>query len=246
LVLSEVNNQKSSGKAKLYLLPCPIAEGGDEHMPLMLPDLLRKLRYFVCERIRTTRRFIKSIAPDVDIDAIHFFELNKHGENRELEAFLHIMNEGQDVGVISEAGMPGIADPGSEAVRWCHRYGIDVHPIPGPSSIFLALAASGFNGQQFSFHGYLPNKKPELRNALKELERQALKTGGSQIFMDAPYRNGFLLDTCKEALDASTMLCIASDLTGSHENIKTMNIRSWKAVSSEKYHKIPAIFIIGK
>jgi 16S rRNA (cytidine1402-2'-O)-methyltransferase len=246
IVLTDSKKPTSHISGKLYLIPCPIAEDSVEYLPAMLPGLLQSLKSFVCERTRTSRRFIRSVSSEIDIDAMEFYELNKHGENEDLEEFLSVLKSGSDIGLISEAGMPGIADPGSEAVRWCHRNGVPVHPIPGPSSIFLALSASGFNGQQFSFHGYLPNKKPELRNSLKELKREALKTGASQIFMDAPYRNGFLLDTCKEALEASTMLCIASDLTGSNENIKTMNMKSWKAVSSDKYHKIPAIFIIGR
>lgn len=233
-------------KGKLYLIPSPIAEHAIHTLPLSVVEAVERINFLVVERLRTARRFIRSICKGKDIDSILFFELNKHGDNPELREFLKVMLKGQDVGLISEAGLPAVADPGQNAVAWAHENGIQVVPLTGPSSIFLALMASGLNGQQFCFNAYLSNKKSELMRELKHLENRVRQTGITQIFMDTPYRNIFLLETCMEALSHDTLLCIACDLTGPNENIKTLKIEQWKKTTAEYLNKQAAIFLIGK
>lgn len=227
------------------MVPCPIADEGNQHLSHNATEVAKKLDYFVVERLRTARRFLASLPTTHTIDDIHFYELEKKGDNLGLDAFLGVLLKGKDVGVLSEAGCPGIADPGNLAVRFAHRHGISVRPLVGPSSILLALIASGFNGQHFTFHGYLPNKKPELTKKLRQLEQDQERTGATQIFMEAPYRNEWMLTCCVETLKSETQLSFAVDLNSATEFIKTQKVGDWKKVDFSPFHKRPAIFLIG-
>ncbi len=232
--------------AQLILIPTPIAE--DRHQNTA-PDVIAAtlpLKHFVVERVKTARRFLKAINPQVVIDDLFFFEIDKGFSEADLYGFLEIMKSGVPVGLMSEAGCPAVADPGHLAVAWCHKNKIDVRPLIGPSSIMMALMASGFNGQQFTFHGYLPNKKPELIQRLKNLDNLIEKQGATQIFIETPYRNGFVIETCLEALPAHRLLCVAAALDQENEYIKTQTIAAWKKVDLAFLHKQPAVFLLGR
>ena len=228
------------------MMPCPIVEGGLTSLSKEAIDVLHTLTYFVVERARTARRFIKYAGHPVAISELQIFELDKNDPANGLEAFLTVLKSGANVGVLSEAGCPGIADPGNLAVQYAHKHSIKVTPLVGPSSILLALIASGLNGQNFAFNGYLPNKGPELSKKLKMLENKALSDNQTQIFMEAPYRNEFILTHCIKVLSSQIKLCIACDINGPTEYIKTLSIKEWKNTNWKQFHKRPAVFLIGK
>lgn len=232
--------------AKLYLIPNLL---GDTPWPLVLPaavpEVMARLRFFFVEDVRTARRYLKKVHPAIDIDALHFSVLNKETEEREAAGFLEFLLAGNDAGVISEAGCPGVADPGALIVRLAHRAGIGVVPLVGPSSILLALMASGFNGQQFTFHGYLPVKPQERIRKLQQLERTAATVGETQIFMETPYRNNAFLADLLRNCQPSTLLCIAANLTTPQEMARTMTIAQWRK-NPPDLAKQPAIFLFGR
>lgn len=232
-------------EAKLVLIPTPIAEGKIAE-DRELVAAISGIKHFVVERIKTARRFLKSIAPDTVIDELHFFEISKGFDQTQLFLFLGVLKKGESVGLMSEAGCPAIADPGHLAVAWCHRHSITVQPFVGPSSIILALMSSGFNGQQFTFHGYLPNKNPDLGQKIKMLDQNLEKTGTTQVFIETPYRNGFMVQNLIQALHPSRLVCIACDLDSDSQFISTREIGAWKSFDLEKLHKRPAVFLIGK
>ncbi len=231
---------------KLFMIPCPIAENEFSSLSGEIASMISSIKCFVVERARTTRRFIKAYLPETNISELEIFELDKNNPKEGLESFLLKTLEGHDIGLLSEAGCPGIADPGRLAVMWCHKKGVTVVPLVGPSSILLALMASGFNGQNFAFNGYLPNKKNELIKKLRILERKVIQDGQTQLFMDAPYRNGFLMESCINALQSNTLMSIACDLDSANAFIKTMPIGEWKKENYKHLHKRPAIFSIGR
>ncbi len=202
----------------ILLFPCPISEGKIESLSLEVLTKLRETTTFVVERAKTARHFIKSIKHPIPIPQLLILEISDN--NTELENFLKFVFQGINIGVISEAGCPGVADPGSEVVAWAHKNNVKVVPFIGPSSILLALMASGLNGQNFAFNGYLSNKKPELITQLRALENKVQKTGQTQIFMETPYRNGFIIETCLQSLSDFTKLCIACDVNAPNEVIK--------------------------
>lgn len=232
--------------AKLYLIPNLL---GDTPWPLVLPaavpEVMARLRFFFVEDVRTARRYLKKVHPAIDIDALHFSVLSKETEEREAAGFLEFLLAGNDAGVISEAGCPGVADPGALIVRLAHRAGIGVVPLVGPSSILLALMASGFNGQQFTFHGYLPVKPQERIRKLQQLERTAATVGETQIFMETPYRNNAFLADLLRNCQPSTLLCIAANLTTPQEMARTMTIAQWRK-NPPGLAKQPAIFLFGR
>ena len=229
----------------LYLIPSSLgAEEVDLYLPPAVVKTLHRLALFFAENIRTARRFIKSTGYQGDISSLTFYELSKHTSGREIEALLKILQEKGEAGMISEAGLPGVADPGGSLVKLCHRHGIRVAPLTGPSSVFLALMASGLNGQQFTFHGYLPKERSARIRKLRDLEREAHRTGASQIFMETPYRNNHLLQDMLATCHDNTLLCIAADLTMANEFILTQTIKTWKR-NIPDLHKRPAIFIMG-
>lgn len=236
--------QHNSGK--LYMMPCPIVDEHIDSLSIEAIDRIRKTNHFVVERARTARRFIKIADHPSPISDLIIFELDKNQPENGLSQFLEILKKGTDVGVFSEAGCPGIADPGHLAVSYCHENDIDVVPLIGPSSILLGLISSGMNGQNFAFNGYLPNKSPQLIQKLKALEQLVVKTNQTQIFMEAPYRNEFMLEHCMKSFSPNLRLCIACDINGPDQLIKTKTVKKWKGTKWKQFHKRPSIFLIGK
>ncbi len=230
----------------LYLIPSSLgAEDVNVFLPPAVVSVLHRLDLFFAENIRTARRFIKSTGYRGDISSLVFYELSEHTSAQETEELFRLLQERGEAGMISEAGLPGVADPGSTLVQLCHRHGVRVVPLTGPSSVFLALMASGLNGQQFVFYGYLPKERSQRIRKIKELDRQARNTGASQIFMETPYRNNHLLQDLLQNCHGDTLLCIAVDITMEKELIRTLPVKVWKT-SPPNLHKRPAIFILGK
>lgn len=222
---------------------------GDTNIERVLPpdlnQLISSIPVFIVENIRTARRFLKKLNPAIVIDELIFFELNQHTDKKEIGRYLESNRKDLDIGIISEAGCPGIADPGAEVVRIAHTRNIQVVPLVGPSSILLALMASGMSGQNFAFNGYLPIKNPDKSNQIKMLEKRMKTEGQTQIFIETPYRNAQLLDELIKNCDPQTMLCIAADITLDTEFILAKPISFWKT-NIPDIQKRPAIFMIGK
>lgn len=221
---------------------------GESSVGMILPnqviETVRLLNYFIVENEKSARKFIKRIAPEKSQQELVFFTINKHTEPSELPSFLEPCLSGFSMGIISEAGCPGIADPGAEIVKIAHRKQIKVVPLVGPSSILLAMMASGLNGQSFAFNGYLPIDKPNRKKMLKSLEKKAIESNQTQIFIETPYRNDKMFADLIETLNPTTMLCIACDISLQTEEIKTQTITQWKK-EKVSFQKRPAIFIIG-
>lgn len=229
---------------KLYLLPNLLGETSPETvLPSEVIGKIRQIRVFATENPRNTRRFLKKIDKTTDIDSLIFLDLNEHSTPEEIRNCLPWL-EKEDVGIISEAGCPGIADPGAELVALAHRHRYKVVPLVGPSSILLALMASGCSGQHFSFNGYLPVKSNERSKALRMYERQSAEEDRTQIFIETPYRNLKLFQEILNTLAPQTKLSIACDITTENEWIETMTIREWKQESVPDIEKRPAIFLI--
>lgn len=232
--------------AKLYLIPTTL---GDTSIGRVLPpdltQLISSISVFIVENIRTARRFLKKVNPAIVIDDLTFFELNQHTDQKEISRFLEPNKTGLDIGIISEAGCPAVADPGAEVVRIAHAKNIRVVPLVGPSSILLALMASGMSGQNFAFNGYLPIKNPEKAQQIKMLEKRMQTEGQTQIFIEAPYRNSQLLNDLLLNCDPQTMLCIAVDITLDSEYILSKPVSYWKT-NLPDIQKRPAIFMIGR
>lgn len=228
----------------LYLIPTTLGDTAVEKvLPVEIMQVVRNLHYFVVENIRTARRHLKKIAPEIVIDELDFKELNEHTQQMGLELLLEPISRGFDVGILSEAGCPGVADPGAELVRIAHEKGIKVVPLVGPSSILLSLMASGMNGQNFAFIGYLPIKPAERTNAIRDIERNSGRDKQTQIFIEAPYRNTKLLADLLSICNAQTKLCIAVDLTMDSEFVVTKTIAGWKKAIPD-INKRPAIFLL--
>jgi 16S rRNA (cytidine1402-2'-O)-methyltransferase len=232
--------------AALYLLPNILSDGSDWQnvLPAQIFHLATNTRYFIVENIRTARRFLKQVNKEINIDQLTFFELNKYTNQNELPAFLKPLEQGENVAVISEAGCPGIADPGAEVVKIAHQKGYKVVPLVGPSSIMLALMASGLNGQNFAFNGYLPVRANERTRAISNLEKLVKNNRQTQIFIETPYRNNQLITEVLKTCSPSTLLCIAANLTGENEFIATKSVSRWKG-NVPDLHKQPAIFLLG-
>ena len=230
-------------KGKLYLIPTVITDDTTDVIPSYITPILERTDHYIVENIKTARRFIKSILKSKNLDGCLFEEMNKHAGYFFDEQFLQHALDGHSIGLLSEAGMPCIADPGNRVVALAHEWGIPVVPLVGPGSILLALSASGFNGQCFTFNGYLPIDGKERKNKLQQMEQLA-KKGITQIFMDTPYRNQKLLEEILQVCSASTQLCIACDLTAKSEFIKTLSLADWKKQKID-LHKRPAIFLFG-
>ena len=231
-------------KGKIYLIPTTLGESNlNRVLPNDLFSQINEIDHYIVENIRTARRYLKKLKITKEIDELTFYTLNKHTEINEISGYLNVAEKGENIGIISEAGCPGIADPGAAIVKIAHQKNIEVIPLVGPSSILLALIASGMNGQNFAFNGYLPVKKPEKIQKLKDLERKSKFEAQTQIFMEAPYRNKSLLDDILQNCNKSTLLCIAADITLETEFIKTKTIAQWKK-QIPNINKRPAIFII--
>lgn len=232
--------------AKLYLIPTTLGNTTIERvLPPELTPIISSISVFIVENIRTARRFLKKVNPTIVIDNLTFFELNQHTDKKEISRFLEPIQNGQDIGIISEAGCPGVADPGADVVKIAHIRNIQVIPLVGPSSILMALMASGMSGQNFAFNGYLPIKNPEKALQIKFLEKRMQTEGQTQLFIEAPYRNVQLLNDLLQNCDPLTMLCIAVDITLDTEFILSKPISYWKT-NIPDIQKRPAIFMIGK
>lgn len=232
-------------KGTLYMIPCPIGDTPPyDVLPAANREVMARLDYFIVENVRTARRFLSRAEIGKPIESLEFSELNEHTCPEDLPAIIKPLLEGRDAGMISEAGMPGIADPGAEAARLCHAHGIRVVPLVGPSSITMALMASGMNGQSFAFNGYLPIKPPERSKAIRNFERRAKTEGQSQIFIEAPYRNVKLFEDFLSVCQPETRLTVAVDVSSPDEFIRTFTVRDWKKQPKPEMHKKPAIFIL--
>ncbi|NEW82084.1 MAG: SAM-dependent methyltransferase [Mariniphaga sp.] len=228
----------------LYLIPTTLGESDTARViPSEVSSIVKGISYFIVENIRTARRYLRKMDPALNIDELQFFELNQHTDTQVTEAYLNPILEGFDVGIISEAGCPGIADPGAEVVRQAHIKHIRVIPLVGPSSILLSLMASGMNGQNFAFIGYIPVKPAVRVKAIREIEKRSGVEKQTQIFIEAPYRNMQLINDLINTLNDQTRLCIACDITLDTEYIKTQTVSQWKKGVPD-LNKRPAIFLI--
>jgi len=230
----------------LYLVPNILGNPDTTRtIPAAVPELTREVKVYIVENLRNARRYLKSLDRSLDIDELLFYELNEHTAHEEIPDFLDEVLNGADAAVLSDAGVPGVADPGALVVKAAHEKGIRVVPMTGPSSILLSLMASGMNGQAFTFHGYIPVKRPERIRKIKEMEQQVKRKGETQIFIEAPYRNDGLLEDIISTCDPSTLLCVAADITMDSEYIRTKSIATWKKEKCPSLHKRPVIFLIG-
>jgi 16S rRNA (cytidine1402-2'-O)-methyltransferase len=230
----------------LYLLPAYLSENSPKSLfgPI-IGEIISKIDHYFVENEKTARKVIKYFCPDKKQAELKLYLLDKYTQTADLKEAQSLMKQGLNFAILSEAGLPCIADPGNIMVKWAHQNHIKVVPINGPSSIILALVASGFNGQEFSFNGYLPIDKEQRKKKILQLEQLAIKQGVTQIFMETPYRNQKLLQDLCSILNAQTKLCVAANITDEHtEYIKTQSIELWKK-SQVDFHKIPTIFIIG-
>lgn len=230
----------------LYLIPVSLSDAPiAQVIPYENIKITTGIKYFIVENIRTARRFLKKCDSSIDIDSITFYELNKHTDKKVISTFLRPMKDGHSMGVMSEAGCPGVADPGSDVIAIAHSLGLKVTPLVGPSSILMAVMASGFNGQSFAFNGYLPIDKAERTKAIKYYESKVYNDSQTQIFIETPYRNIKLVEEFLQHCKPQTMLCIAMDITSSNEYIVTKRIKDWKG-NLPDLNKKPTVFIIYK
>ncbi len=232
---------------KLYLIPTTLGEETEplEVMPLSVKKVIEQVDFFIVENEKSARRFIKKISPKKPQPSLKLMLLDKYAEEIETRTYLDVCKEGVNVGLLSEAGVPAVADPGASIVKLAHQKGIKVIPLVGPSSILMAMMSSGMNGQNFAFNGYLPIDKGERKKSIKDLERLSKDKKQSQIFIETPYRNEKMFTDLKATLTPTTQLCIAADITLPSEFIKTLEIKDWKHQKPD-LHKRPAIFIIQK
>lgn len=231
---------------KIYLIPTPLGENEPlEVLPLSVKKVIEKLQYFIVENEKSARRFIKRISPKKSQGSLQILLLDKYTSDFESRNYLDACFKGIDIGLLSEAGTPAIADPGASIIKQAHQLKLKVVPLVGPSSIILAMMASGMNGQNFSFNGYLPIERNERKSAIKQLEKKSKQFNQSQIFIETPYRNEKMLTSLLQSLTPTTQLCIAIDLSLTTEFVKTMSVNEWKKRPID-LHKRPAIFIIHK
>jgi 16S rRNA (cytidine1402-2'-O)-methyltransferase len=231
---------------KLYLIPTTLGETEPlEVMPLSVKKVVEQIDYYIVENEKSARRFIKKISPKKQQPTLKIMLLDKYAEDIETSKYLDICEQGINVGLLSEAGVPAVADPGATIVKLAHQKNIQVVPLVGPSSILMAMMSSGLNGQNFAFNGYLPIDKGDRKRAVKDLEKLSKDKNQSQIFIETPYRNEKMFADLKAALSPTTYLCIAADITLPSEFIKTMMVKDWKHQQPD-LHKKPAIFIIQK
>ena len=232
---------------KIYMLPCPISEGNPyDVLPESNRAVMASLDYFIVENVRSARRFLSAAKIGRPIEELEFAECSEHTTEMEIEPLLRPILEGRNCGIISEAGLPGVADPGADVVAAAQKRGVEVVPLVGPSSILMALMASGQNGQSFAFNGYLPIKPAERTRAIKNFERRALSEGQSQIFIEAPYRNDKLFGDFIATLNPTTRLTVAVDITSQGQVIRTLAVSEWRQAPKPEMHKRPTIFIIGR
>lgn len=230
----------------IYLIPVPLS-GTDvtRVLPAANMSVVKELKFFIVENIRSSRRFLKACDKSIDIDSLTFKELNGHTDPRDIPSMLDPAREGHDIGIISEAGCPAIADPGADVVAIAQSLGYNVVPLVGPSSILMGLMGSGFNGQSFAFNGYLPIDGAQRSSRLRELERRIMHDHQTQIFIETPYRNNRLIVELCKTLPSHLRLCVASDITGERQSILTRTLKEWSKAKYD-YDKIPTIFLLYK
>ena len=232
--------------ASLFLIPVTLGETEiSKVLPSYNKEIVLSIKHFIVENVRTARRFLKQVDASISIDELTFYTLNKHTSETELSGFLSPIKDGYSIGIISEAGCPAIADPGADIVAIAQQKGIKVVPLVGPSSILLALMASGFNGQSFAFHGYLPIDSDQRIKALKSFEQRIYSENQTQLFIETPYRNGKMVDDILKNCKPSTKLCIAADITLETEFIQTKTVGEWKKRVPE-LSKRPCLFLLYK
>jgi len=233
-------------QGKLYLLPVWLGEhGGVEQIPPENIAVAERITLYFCEHEKTARHMLRRLVPAIDLSALELHRLDKDSTQRDAQELIGLLKNGRDGAIVSEAGMPGIADPGARLVSAAHDAGITVVPLIGPSSLFLALAASGLSGQQFTFHGYLPVKPPERKTAIKRIESDAQRTGAAQLFIETPYRNDALFKDLIDHCAPDTFLTIAIDLTQPGGSTVTNSVAQWRKTKVD-LGKRPAVFVLGK
>ena len=233
-------------KGVLYIIPSPLGDAPPlEVLPISIKTVINELTHFIVENEKMGRRFIKKIVPSKNQDELVVFQLNKYSTQEEINTYLDCCSKGISIGLLSDVGCPGIADPGAIIVSKAHKNKIKVKPLVGPSSIILAMMSSGMNGQNFAFNGYLPIEKNERKIKLKKLEKRSYEEQQAQLFIETPYRNQKLLEDMCRILHQNTRICLAIDLTLKTEYIKTLTVAQWKTTKID-FHKRPALFIIQK
>lgn len=232
-------------KGTLYLIPVPLGQSSlDTVLPTDVRDMAKQLKHFVAENAKSARAFLKSLPSDTPLQQIGIQELSEHTKADALPDLLAPLNAGEDVGLISEAGCPAVADPGANLVALAQREGIRVVPMVGPSSILLALMGSGLSGQNFAFHGYLPAKEEDRQKRLRELEKDSLREKRTQIFIETPYRNRQMLETLVKTCADSTRICVATDLTVDSESIVTRTTAEWRRRGVPEIDRRPTVFLL--
>jgi 16S rRNA (cytidine1402-2'-O)-methyltransferase len=227
----------------LFLIPTTLGDSQlNDVFPEIIKQVVKKIDFYIVENEKSARKFIKQICPEKKQSELTIFQLDKHDKSAFLSEYIQPLLQGKDAGLLSEAGLPAIADPGSLVVALAHRKQISVKPLVGPSSLLLALMASGLNGQKFSFQGYLPKEQTELKRKLKQLEQISMRENMAQLFIETPYRNHKMLDSLLRFLQPNTLLTIASDLTLPDEFVKTLPVKIWKKQKLD-LHKRPTVFI---
>ena len=230
----------------LYLIPVELGDTSQERvLPSYNREVILGIRYFIVEELRSARRFLKRVDKDINIDALTFFPMGKHADAALFERYLKPLESGESIGVISEAGCPAVADPGADVVAIAQRKGLRVVPLVGPSSMIMAVMASGLNGQSFAFNGYLPIDPAERIKRIKQLEARASSEHQTQLFIETPYRNHKLMETLCQTLRPQTRLCIAAGITTDDEWIRTLTVAQWKRTTLPDLSKTPAIFLFG-
>jgi len=234
-------------KGILYLIPTTLGETAEtmDVLPKKINTIINTIDEYIVENEKSARHFLKKMGIQKPLPEIILHPLNQHTNSGELSTYLNAINQGKNIGIISEAGCPGVADPGAEVVKLAHEKNIKVVPLVGPSSILLAIMASGFNGQNFAFNGYLPKQQEDRIKKIKELENLVYKKNQTQLFIETPYRNQHLLDDLLKTCDNKTKLCIACDITLESEFIKTKSIFDWKKQMPD-INKKPTLFLIYK
>lgn len=229
---------------RLYLIPTLLGDGNHKRsIPTFNLEIIQNIQTFVVENEKSARKFIKTVLPKKEQSTLNIYILDKHTTDEELSELSNLFENTASIGILSEAGLPAVADPGARLVKIAHQKGVRIIPLVGPSSILLALMASGMNGQQFCFHGYLPIDKIQRKQIIQKLESESRKNHSTQIFMETPYRNNQLLDDLTKFCQPSTLLCIAANITLEDEIILTQTIKEWQQKKAD-FHKKPAIFLL--
>ena len=231
----------------LFLIPVELGDTPQERvLPAYNREVILGIRHFIVEEVRSARRFLKRVDKDIDIDALTFYPMGKHADASLFANYLKPLEAGEDMGVISEAGCPAVADPGADVVAIAQRKGFKVVPLVGPSSMIMAVMASGLNGQSFAFNGYLPIDPADRERRLRQLETRVVQEHQTQLFIETPYRNEKLFKTLCQVLRPQTRLCIAAGITTADEWIRTLTVAEWRRTTLPDLSKIPAIFLFGK